>query len=102
MRVRPHAWRPLTVLGRLGEHETLLDGAEVVGAGGLGRLEKSGGAATAAAVMDDRTEVQLGRRNDIVDGDAWRAGQRKHNKTTIIAELFAWYTLSYSTVIFSP
>ena len=76
MRVRPHAWRPLTVLGRLGEHETLLDGAEVV-AGGLGRLEKSGGAATAAAVMDDRTEVQQGRRNDIGGGDAWRSGQKK-------------------------
>ena len=76
MRVRPHAWRPPTVLGRLGEHETLLDGAEVVGAGGLGRLEKSGGAATAAAVMDDRTEVQQGRRNDIGGGDAWGAGSK--------------------------
>ena len=70
MRVRPHAWRPPTVLGRLEEHETLLDGAKVVGAGGLGRLEENGSAATAAAVMDDRTEVQLGRRNDIDGGDS--------------------------------
>ena len=65
------------MLGRLEEHETLLDGAKVGGAGGLGRLEENGSAATAAAVMDDRTEVQQGRRNVIVGGDAWRAGQQK-------------------------
>jgi hypothetical protein len=70
------------VLGRLGEHETLLDGAEVVGAGGLGRLEKSGGAATAAAVMDDMTEVQLGRRKNIDGGDSERRAAKADDINT--------------------